>query len=381
MDIKKELRKFLKNYESLRYWHKVIRLAGDEQYRKKVMQIGSIRSWNIEKLGDKNKGKIFLLFNDEEIFGTRAGFFAIYAAMIHTCRFAELFGLVPHFCFGEKNVYYSKDFINGTRDAFGHYFNQYSNVSHEDVLNSFAVIKMKNLAFAYWGKLDMLGKNADEEDLNNIEIIYAYYNEEYFQRAAVIANSYLKRNQIMADAMDREIREKLGGGYKVLGVHVRINVFREIKNVMHPVAGNIDEYIKKVKSYIKEYHFEKIFLATLERETVELFQHYFGREMVLYYEEGVIRNRLGSEFADDNPYRNGYGVMRDVYTLASCEGFIAGLSHVAFGAQIIRYAEKQRDFVCKYIFDQGIHRSGLSPLESEKRTIEITKSERRRSEE
>lgn len=374
MDIKKELRNFLKKNESLYYLQRVIRRAGNEEYRKKVMRVDGVRSWNVEKLGNKNKGKVFLLFNDEEIFGGRAGFFAIYGAMIHTCRFAELFGLVPYFVFGKNNLYYSKEFINGTRDAFGHYFNQYANVAYEDVLDSFAVIKMRGLSFPYWGKLDLLGKNADDEDLDNIGIGYSY-SEEYFQGAGAIANSYLERNPIMADAMNWEIREKLGG-HRVLGVHVRLNSFREVKNVGHPIAGNIDEYIKKVKSYIKEYRFEKIFLATLERETIELFQHHFGKEMLLYY-DGVSRSRLGSEMIEGNPYKKGYEVMRDAYTLASCDGFIAGLSQVAFGVQIIRYAEKQRGFSCKYIFDQGIHRDGLSGLGVQKRVIEIEKSERR----
>lgn len=152
--------------------------------------------------------------------------------------------------------------------------------------------------------------------MNNIEIAYSY-NEEYFQRAGAIANLYLKRNPMMADTMDRVIREKLGE-YRVLGVHVRINSFK-VKNLGHPIAGNIDDYIEKVRLYVKEHHFEKIFLATLEKETVELFQYYFGSEMVLYY-DGVSRSKLGSETTDEVPYKKGYEVMRDAYTLASCEG-------------------------------------------------------------
>ena len=67
-------------------------------------------------------------------------------------------------------------------------------------------------------------------------------------------------------------------------------------------------------------------------------------------------------------YRKGLEVLRDVYTLASCGGLVAGLSHVSILARIVKYSFDKK-YSYQNILSNGINRQGggSTPMQSRKR--------------
>jgi hypothetical protein len=55
-----------------------------------------------------------------------------------------------------------------------------------------------------------------------------------------------------------------------------------------------------------------------------------------------------------NKYKLGLEVIRDMYTLASCDGFIGGISQVAICAQINKVANKE-SYEDLIVIDKGIY--------------------------
>ena len=136
-------------------------------------------------------------------------------------------------------------------------------------------------------------------------------------------------------------------------MHIRINVFQQGLNE-HPIAADHEIYINMIRDVIKKYNYKRIYIASLEQEAIAKFCDEFGEDKIIYYDD-VKRNLLGEpDYNANENYEDAYQVLRDVYTLARCDGFIAGLSNVSLGVQIVRKSIEEKDFEYKHIFDLGI---------------------------
>ena len=105
--------------------------------------------------------------------------------------------------------------------------------------------------------------------------------------------------------------------------------------------------------------YDMVFLATDDSEAIDRFRETFGEKLVYYRDvirssgdETVMKSR---EERESHHYLLGREVLRDAWTLGSCQGLIAGLSQVSFGARIFKAASniKYEDFV---LLDNGMNK-------------------------
>ena len=183
------------------------------------------------------------------------------------------------------------------------------------------------------------------------------WSEEYLEEMGRISAKYIHLNsetkKWMTDQIDSTIR-----GKRAIGVHVRGTDFkRNYKG--HPVKIGTEEYLEAAKKMFAAGKYDMVFLATDDSEAIDRFRETFGEKLVYYRDvirssgdETVMKSR---EERESHHYLLGREVLRDAWTLGSCQGLIAGLSQVSFGARIFKAASntKYEDFV---LLDNGMNK-------------------------
>lgn len=106
---------------------------------------------------------------------------------------------------------------------------------------------------------------------------------------------------------------------------------------------------------LKKYGFNKIFLATDDVSTVDLFRKEFGKNL-LYYEDvtrssGDVSVAFSDNVRENHHYKLALEVIRDMYTLSRCNGLIAGKSQVSICAIIENRRNSPYEFL--KIVDKG----------------------------
>jgi hypothetical protein len=294
----------------------------------------------ISRIGNKNPGKLVYI---SQTMGCD-GFFAELRFIVAELFFAEEFGFVPVVQMPQNSFYAEKEEVNGTTNPFEYYFKPVSEISLEDAYKSSAVVEHN------WYQRNYMHQVLD---MNSGYLP----SEEYMMEAAKLVHKYIHLNSIVKPQVKQAI-ESIIGNYKTIGVHVRGADFkRHYKN--HPNIVTIKEYIDATEKVMQEQSFEKIFLATDDMEALEQFEEKFGDKVVFY--EDVIRTRddetvMKSENERDNHhYKLGLEVVRDVYTLAACDGIVAGLSNVSIFARIVKMSVGADYFYKNYI-NKGVKR-------------------------
>lgn len=353
MYLSKKVKKVVKANESTRYLYCVIKGFFQREYKKEVLMIGVEKEdeFHIKCLGNKNKGKIIFLYDENN--GFDAGFFAIYRFMIEACYLSEQYGFIPVFHWGDNCLYAENGIIiNGSADGYGHFFEQPANISYEDAVQSAAVV------FSTWEKRDSVRKHMME--YRNITSLGYDVDDVYLKKMAKLSKKYIHLNSLLKQQMEADIR-KILSGKKTLAVHVRIKVFKKQMD-KHPVVTELKNYIKTAEKTLEKYGFEQIFLATEETDAADRFQKVFGDKCVFYPD--VVREKEGDvaysvKKRKYHKYYLGYEVLRDMHTMALCDGLIAGLSQVSICSQITKL-EQGKDFEFKHIFNFGVHHSDFT---------------------
>lgn len=177
----------------------------------------------------------------------------------------------------------------------------------------------------------------------------------------LLAESFKKHmhlNETTQKFISESIKSLFKGNEKILGVHARGGDFnREFVN--HPQHVSAEEYLETVKTEFASGNYEKIFIATDDENILKIFVGFFGNNLVFYDDvHRVFDDRGVHERESGRPmhhYRLGLELLRDVYTLVSCDSFICGLSHVSF---MVRYVKESfgEQFNKVIILDDGINK-------------------------
>lgn len=273
------------------------------------------------------------------------GFFAEVRAMLAKMVFAERFGLMPYVEWGSAFLYTEKQSVNGTQNAFEYYFRQPNGMTKQDVLESSYVTESKSAQ----------GVVIEREFKRDTYEMTA----EYQSKLAEMYRKYIRLNEKTEKMIQNDLKDIFDDG-KILGVHFRGTDYKAgYQN--HPVAVQIEQTIAQVKNCLEENTFQKIFLATDEKNAVERFEREFPGKV--FYFQDVYRGEGNTSIAfsrSDRPehhYRLGYEVLRDMYALAACDGLVAGLSQVVNCARIVKKSSgKEYDTLC--IINNGINVNG-----------------------
>lgn len=185
---------------------------------------------------------------------------------------------------------------------------------------------------------------------------------------AKVYRKYIRLKPEVQSYIDENMESVLGDR-KCVGVHVRGTDFRnEYRD--HAKVVTLDQYMDAAEEAIKKHGFERIFLATDEEATVAEFRKRFGDKVVCYGD--IFRSTDGEpvHFSDgkrkDHKYRMGLEVMRDMYTLAECDGLICGYSNVSITSRIVRLASG-KPYEYENVISNGFNETGTTTYKDRKK--------------
>lgn len=337
--------RFSRKVEQIKFAWYCFQKGNDAQFVRNVKNAEmDFSQVSLKKPGNKSDGGMIYFIDMKE---SHSGFFADHNRLLSLLYFADIYGLKPVVQYSSGYCYAEEHPVNGTENPFEYYFKQPGGISLEE---------MKEY------KCVLCSRKENGNAVISIKGGTGGYDrsERYIDEMARITAKYIHLNEKIGRQFEQEIGDLLKGK-NTLAVHVRGTDFKQNFNG-HPVQVEISEYLETTKKIFDEGAYERVFLATDDLEALELFKSKF-KENLLYYED-VVRSKgidtvMHSEATRENHhYLLGVEVLRDMYTLASCNGLVAGLSQVSFAARIQKKSSgiNYKDLV---VIDKGInsHRS------------------------
>lgn len=286
-----------------------------------------------------------------------SGFFADYNKLLEYLYFADHFNLTPVVEFSSESMYAEDEEINGSSNPFEYYFEQPEGIGVKDLDKQDAYVRSRkeNIILSHTLNKDNGG--------------YAK-TEKYLTEMSRMVQKYIRLNSATEFSMKKDICGVLGYK-KVLGVHVRGTDFKQNYNG-HPIAVTAQEYLKETQELWQTKKYERVFLATDDSNALELFKASFADDLVYYSD--VIRSGDNISVMNSKVERKhhhfllGYEVLRDMMTLAECDGLVAGLSQVSYAARIHRLSSGTQ-YEDMMILDKGInyHRRNNCPVEERRK--------------
>lgn len=176
----------------------------------------------------------------------------------------------------------------------------------------------------------------------------------YYKRIKMYCSSWLHFKPIVIEYVRKNFDSKVYKDDRILGVLLREEFSQEMYDIMsdeckrimdhHPRVPNLSETIEIVKKYMKKWDCNKIFLATMQSESVLLFQKEFG-DQVFFCDRKRISADLyrvnpsdmsDCEFRDKHfPINKDIQYTGEIIALSKCDCFIGAVSGGAIGAMIL----------------------------------------------
>lgn len=294
----------------------------------------------VESYGDKRISDTVFFIDMEE---SHSGFFAEHNRLLALLYFADKYDMKPVVRYHAGYCYAEKHPVNGTDNPFEYYFEQPAGIGLDEILSCKRVFRSR--------KENSYEVNRLCDDPNGYS-----RSEEYLNEMARITAKYIRLNSVVGTKMNEEIHRLLGDG-KILAAHVRGTDFKQNFNG-HPVLISADEYLEETVRTFEAGGYEKVFLATDDSTALKKYQERFG-EKVVFYQDVVRSDGNDTVMHSDVPRENhhyllGYEVLRDMYTLAACDGLIAGLSQVSYAARIQKKSTG-KEYRSLVILEKGIN--------------------------
>lgn len=296
------------------------------------------------RYGKENKDKtIYYICEDNG----KLGFFAMYRYWLEYLYFADICGYVPVIYAGHRFAYREENHAAGMGNPFEYYFVQPSGVELHEIKNSYRVV-ISNLLHREIVELVYTGKYNEY-----------WYTQDYLRIMGSIVKKYVRFNNITWKYICNGLEKLKIQNNKILGIHIRGTDFkRGFHN--HPVCLTAEDYFSTIDDILMVKKYDKIFVATDDKRLYNQFFKKYKSKMCCY--EDVFRNDKNKSVVFENctrknhKYRLGLEVLRDMYTLAICDGLVAGISQVAVCAQINKMATGKMYEDLK-IINKGIHRN------------------------
>lgn len=278
-----------------------------------------------------------------ELDSTNEGFFALLRKALDACCYADENGFFPYIKYGFHTLYSEESYFLGTNNPFEYYFDQPMVVKQITDLKSINVIKSQAIHIGLM------------EQKYNLKSFSYLVEETYIKQMSNIYKKYIQLNTRTREMIEKSISNILKQK-RTLGIHIRGTDFNKRFN-NHPVPVTVIEYIEAIEREIKERQYEQVFVATDDVRCLAELKEKISVPIVFY------RNTVRAD--DDrsvafkvngrkhNRYLLGLEVLRDAYTLVSCEGFLGCLSQVDIVVQIIKLSKGQ-EFESLNIINKGI---------------------------
>lgn len=296
-------------------------------------------SYYLDYRAKKSKQEIYYF----ELDNTPQGFFALLRMALDACCYADENGFLPYVKYGSHSLYFEEGLFLGTNNPFEYYYDQSIIIKQITGLKSINVIRGHGI------HIDLI------EQKYNLKPISYLVEETYIKQMAEIYKKYMKLNTRTHDTIEKSIKNLLNRK-RTLGIHIRGTDFNKRFN-NHPVPVTVAEYVEVIEREIKQYHYEQVFVATDDMRCLSELKEKISVPLVFY--RNIMRSDDDKSVAfkvserKHNHYLLGLEVLRDAYTLVSCEGFLGCLSQIDNFVQIIKLSKGQK-FESLNIINKGI---------------------------
>jgi hypothetical protein len=290
--------------------------------------------------GKENRGKTVMLITN---LNPLNGFFAEFMITLELLAYADRFGFEPYILYKKDFLYYEE---KENKNAFEAYFVQPTKLSMHSVERSCNLFEA-TITHAHLYAIE-----------HGCEPGTYTLDKTYINGLAYIMNKYIRLNERTDTYIHDSIRELFGDKKKILGVHHRETDFKkQFKN--HPVYVSAAEKIRAIEDVENDY--DLIFVATDSNNAIDEFKKRWPDKVVFYTDvyrsDGMVSVAFCEDERKEHKYLLGLEVLRDMYTLAHCDGLVAGISRVSVCAQITKKSFGQEYQYLK-ILDYGINQSG-----------------------
>lgn len=348
----KKLKEFIKGHDRLYVLARCIKNISDptlykllKDYYEPAEEQNQYSLLTIEHFGNKHPNK-FIYFininNDPNQTRGTVGMYATIRRILEWLNFADTLGAIPVVSLGKNGTYYDEGMDHITKNVFEYYFLPVSEISTDEVKDCYNVISCRNSHSNFYLKHGY--------DAKSYEI-----TEDEIRRLGYIYKKYIHMNKTTEQFINSEILNLLNNK-NTLGIHIRGTDYKlGLKG--HPNVISIAEYIDITRKVLEGKNYEQIFLATDDLGILKKFQDDFGDKLVYYNDVVRTSGKVGPHNTyNERPlhyYKLGLEVIRDVYTLASCDSLICGLSQVSFAARYVKISMSQ-EYNTLRIIDHGI---------------------------
>ena len=301
----------------------------------------------IDHRGDKNIGKLVLpIIVDSAGWGFGAGLRYVLAGL----WYADECGFTPVVEYSLNSLYAQEPGFMNTDNPFEYFFEP---VTLDDWQHSRSIVKTKGVAQGWEDDRVSTAQQCMEASYGNAYCI----PDDYTDVLGAIWKKYLRLNstsyeQVCNTDVYKGIREK-----KTIGVHVRGTDYNAgIEG--HPVKVDETEHVKLVDEMLKTEGYEQIFVASDESKVIEYFRDNFGDKVIFY--DDILRSSDGNPVhfskneRESHHYLLGIEILKDLYALAACDGFVGGISQISNCVRILK-ASAEETFSNIEIIDHGIN--------------------------
>ncbi|SKB66352.1 hypothetical protein SAMN06296386_103261 [Lachnospiraceae bacterium] len=321
--------------------------SADPDYITKAMQTDP-EVFRFRCLGDKNPDRNIYYI----VMGDRGdGFFAEYGRLLMYLYVADYYHMTPVVRFTEDYLYTEKEPVNGHTNPFRYFYEEPAGIEPSDAEQSRNVVRSE---FVH---------TLNENIMRERDGIYGY-SDRYIEIMGRIDHKYIRLNKAVQSYIDENLSKLYDGDWnRVIGVHFRGTDYKRGLDG-HPVYAGPAEEMEKAENLLKKGTYDKVFLATDDKEALASFKERFGEKLLCYSDVYRAEGDTSVAFSnDDRPlhhYNLGLEVLRDMETLAHCSALIAGQSQVSLAARITRSGrgDKYRDLI---LLDHGIVKNGKNP--------------------
>lgn len=338
INIKNVIYRWLIEKPRLDAFQRFIRRSVDRDYCKMVAERDPLTVHCIA-YGDENRGKpIFYI----KLGNKNHGFCALLRTTIVNLLYCDDLGLQPAIYWNPNIAYADK----GRKESnpYEYYFEQ-PVISIEDVYKSCSVYlaneNHSDESFFY-------GTNKSKEQ-------YLLSND-VLEQMAQVTRKYIKvKQEILADTSAKF--DAIVQNRSVLGVHFRgTDFFMNYNN--HPIGVTCEEYFSEIDRLLQEKQYERIFLATDDKNALDLFRQKYGEKLLFYPEVERGTEKRSVAFSNNDRrlhyYWLGREVLQDMLSLAKCDGYVGSMSNVSICAMVFNKAF-EKGFEDIYIFNKGIN--------------------------
>ena len=290
----------------------------------------TIMNMQVHTLGEKNKGKVIMLLENQS---HHAGFCAVWVYILNRLSFSDKMGFYHVIDWEESEFYHEDHPIHGSTSIFEYYFKQPSGITLEDARKSnFVVYDWNNPEFGYNDTFHV----GDTNDYR--------FTEKDIEQFAEIQRKYVHLHGDIASDIEKQIQSLFRGKKNVVGVHAR-GADAKIGYKGHPTIVTAEDYIGETEKMVEKLKADLVFLATDDQDILNKFKQAFGDKLVYYSDvirsTGTVMNCFIEKPRENHHYLLGLEIIRDVYTLSICSGFVCGMSYVSFIVQIIKRANRE----------------------------------------